>query len=57
MTLCLLCEVEIPDLVISQLERTCTSMNVVYSRHSMGLIPTKKSLQLADDVNASSFCR
>ncbi|WAR30947.1 IMP3-like protein, partial [Mya arenaria] len=25
--------------------------------HSLGLIPTKRSLQLADDVNASSFCR
>ncbi|XP_045201101.2 U3 small nucleolar ribonucleoprotein protein IMP3-like [Mercenaria mercenaria] len=25
--------------------------------HCMGLIPTKRSLALADDVNASSFCR
>lgn len=25
--------------------------------HSMGLVPTKRSLALADDVSASSFCR
>ncbi|XP_013400175.1 U3 small nucleolar ribonucleoprotein protein IMP3 [Lingula anatina] len=37
--------------------RTEATSQLLEKLHSMGLIPTKRSLALADKVNASAFCR
>ena len=40
-----------------KLERFIISILNYVFRHNMGLIPTRRSLELADKVTATSFCR
>lgn len=32
-------------------------LHILFGRYSMGLVPTRKNLELCDKVNASAFCR
>ncbi|KAH3791863.1 hypothetical protein DPMN_145354 [Dreissena polymorpha] len=48
---------KIKELDVKDPFRTEATSQVLEKLHCMGLVPTKQNLALADDVNASSFCR
>lgn len=48
---------KIKELSVKDPMRMQASQQLLEKLYSMGLIPTKQSLELADKVTASSFCR
>ncbi|XP_064616488.1 U3 small nucleolar ribonucleoprotein protein IMP3-like [Liolophura sinensis] len=48
---------KVKELNVKDPFRSDATSQMLEKLHSMGLIPTKRSLELADKVNASAFCR